>query len=184
MVATAQPAAAEWFITPFIGIKFAGTTNTVDLEQGAGNTKLTVGATAGFLTDGLFGVEADFGYSPRFFERSSGSDLVARSQVVTLMGNVIIAAPRSLTGLSLRPYVSGGGGLLRLGVDDVLNLLSFDTNLFAINVGGGAIGGISNRSDLRFELRYFKNVSEGEDALGFGPTRISFWRANIGITVR
>ena len=47
--ASVRPAQAEWFVTPFIGLKFAGDTNFVDLEQGAGNTKVTLGAAAGFV---------------------------------------------------------------------------------------------------------------------------------------
>ena len=46
-----QPAAAEWFVAPFLGVKFAGSTNFVDIEQGAGNTKLMFGATAGAIND-------------------------------------------------------------------------------------------------------------------------------------
>jgi hypothetical protein len=183
-LAAARTASAEWFITPFIGVKFAGDTNFIDLEQGASNTKLTLGAAAGFVGDGLLGVEGELGYSPRFFERSSGS-LVARSNVLTLMGNVIITAPRALTGYSLRPFVSGGGGLIHVGIHDVADVLSVDTNLFGINVGGGAVGVLTTRTSVRFDLRYFKSVSAEEEASpGIGPTRISFWRASVGLAIR
>lgn len=186
VLASASPAAADWFIAPYLGLKFGGTTNLVDLEEGAGNTKLLFGASAGFLGDGILGVEGDFGYYPRFFERSRGigSGLVARSQVLTLTGNVIVAMPRRLTGLSLRPFLIGGGGLMRASIDDVIGALSFESNLFGIAVGGGATGAISNRSSLRFDLRYFRNVSHGEDTVGFGPTHLSFWRTSVGLSVR
>jgi hypothetical protein len=181
----ATPARAEWFVTPFLGVKFGGTTNLVDLEQGASNSKWMLGAAAGIVSDGLFGVEADFGYYPRFFERSAGSGLIARSHAVTLMGNVIVAVPRSVTGLSLRPFVSGGAGLLNVSVDDVAGILAFNSNLFAINAGGGATGALTRRTSVRLELRYFKSVTrEDEDSLAFGPSRLSFWRAAVGLTVR
>jgi hypothetical protein len=183
VVVTASPVAADWFVAPFIGLKFAGDTNLVNLDQGAGDTKLMFGATAGFVGDGILGFEGDFGYSPRFFE-AERTGLVARSYVLTLMGNIIVTLPRSVTGLSLRPFISGGGGLLRAAVNDVVGALDFSTNLFGINAGGGAVGALSNRTSVRFELRYFKNVTEGEDALGFGPTHLGFWRTNVGITVR
>ena len=181
-----QPAAAEWFVAPFLGVKFAGSTNFVDLEQGAGNTKLMFGATAGAINDGLLGVEADFGYSPRFFESSSGigSGLVARSHVLTLMGNVIVTAPRSLTGFSLRPFISGGGGLMHVGIDDVIDALSFDSNLFGINVAGGFTGEITNRTGLRVDIRYFKSVSRDEESATFGTTRLSFWRMSVGASLK
>jgi hypothetical protein len=183
-LAGAGPASAEWFVTPFIGLKFAGDTNFVDLEQGASNTKVTLGAAAGIVGEGLFGVEGEFGYSPRFFERSSGS-LIARSNVLTLMGNVIITAPRALTGYSLRPFVSGGGGLIHVGIHDVADVLSVDTNLFGINIGGGAVGVLTRRTSVRFDLRYFKSASSEEEASpGIGPTRISFWRASVGLAIR
>ena len=180
----AAPARAEWFITPFIGLKFAGDTNFVDLEQGASNTKVTLGASAGVVGEGLFGVEAEFGYSPRFFERSSGS-LIARSNVLTVMGNLILTAPRAVTGYSLRPFVSGGGGLIHVGIHDVADILSVDSNLFGINVGGGAVGALTARTSVRFDVRFFKSVStEDEASIGFGPTRLSFWRASVGLAIK
>lgn len=183
-MASPASASAEWFVTPFIGFKFAGDTNFVDLEQGASNTKLTIGASAGFVGPGILGVEADLGYSPRFFERSSGS-LVASSQVLTLMGNLVVTAPRTLTGYSLRPFVSGGGGLMHVGIDDVAGIIPVDSNVFAIDVGGGAVGDLTNRTSVRFDLRYFRSVSQAEeDNVGFGNTRLSFWRAAVGLTIR
>jgi hypothetical protein len=181
--AGANRAGADFFVTPFIGLKFAGDTNLVDLEQGASNTKLTLGATVGVIGDGPIGVEADFGYSPRFFERSSGS-LVARSHVLTLMGNLIVTVPRTLTGYALRPFVSGGAGLMQVDIDDVAGIIPVDSNLFAVNVGGGAVGGLTNRTSIRFDLRYFRSVTnEDEDTVGFG-TSLSFWRAAVGLTIR
>jgi len=184
LLASVTSASAEWFITPFLGVKFAGDTNFPDLEQGAGSTKLTLGAAAGIVGEGLFGVETELGYSPRFFERSNGS-LIARSNVLTLMGNVIITAPRSLTGYSLRPFVSGGGGLIHVGIQDVADILSVSENLFGINVGGGAVGVLTPRTSMRFDLRYFKSVSNGdaENVVVAGPG-ISFWRASVGLAIR
>jgi len=184
LLASVTSASAEWFITPFLGVKFAGDTNFPDLEQGAGSTKLTLGAAAGIVGEGLFGVETELGYSPRFFERSNGS-LIARSNVLTLMGNVIITAPRSLTGYSLRPFVSGGGGLIHVGIQDVADILSVSENLFGINVGGGAVGVLTPRTSVRFDLRYFKSVSNGdaENVVVAGPG-ISFWRASVGLAIR
>jgi opacity protein-like surface antigen len=178
----APAASAEWFITPFIGLKFAGDTNLVDLESGASNTKLTLGAIASWMDAGVLGFEADVGYSPRFFERSSGA-LVARSHVITMMGNVVLSVPQEITGDSLRPFVSGGAGLMRIGIDDVAGLLPVKSNLFGINVGGGAIGRLTDVSSLRFELRYFKSITNDEEAVREG-TSLSFWRAGVGLTLR
>ena len=176
-------ARADWFLTPFAGIKFAGESRIVDLDRGASNTKFTLGGIVGQIGDGLLGIEADIGYSPRFFERSSGM-LIARSYVLTIMGNVVITAPSGLTGDSLRPFISGGGGLMHAEIDDILGALPVNSNLIGINIGGGATGRLTDLTSLRFELRYFKSITrEGEDRPLLG-TSLSFWRAGVGLTLR
>jgi len=177
-------ASADWILSPFIGLKMGGDTNFVDLDQGAGATKLTLGGSAGLLGDGVLGVEADFGYSPRFFETATRARLVFRSSVTTLMGNVIVAMPRELTRDSLRPYFVGGLGLLRATIDDVAGVFQVDSNLLGLSVGGGAIGAISARTSLRFDLRHFKNISKEDTRVGFGTTRLGFWRLTAGLTLR
>ena len=97
-------ASADWILSPFIGLKMGGDTNFVDLDQGAGATKLTLGGSAGLLGDGVLGVEADFGYSPRFFETATRARLVFRSSVTTLMGNV--TPPDVTTLFHARPTLS------------------------------------------------------------------------------
>lgn len=181
------PAAADadWLLTPFIGLKFAGETNLVDLEKGAGETKLTLGGSVGLLGDGLVGAEIDLGYSPRFFERSNRAGLVRRSSVATLMGNIIVAVPRNVTRESLRPYLVGGLGLIHAETEDVLDALRIDSNLLGLTVGGGVIGFLTDRTSLRLDIRHFKNLSrQREPIVGFGTTRLSFWRASAGVMLR
>jgi hypothetical protein len=178
-----SPARADFFLTPFAAIKFAGDASIIDLESGAGNAKFALGGMAGFLSDGLLGVEADVTYVPRFFERSTGS-LVTRSHVLTFMGNVMVAVPRSVTQYSLRPFVSGGAGLMHINIDDIADAIPVDSNLFGINVGGGATGPLSNVVDVRFELRWFKSVTTGDATPLLPRSALSFWRAAIGLTVR
>ena len=182
ILASPGKAFADWLITPFVGLKFAGDTNLVDLESGASNTKFTLGGIVGWIEPGVLGFEADVGYSPRFFERSSGI-LVARSHVITVIGNVVLSLPQEVTGDSLRPFVSGGAGYMRIGIDDVAGLLPVNSNLFGINVGGGATGRLTAVSSLRFELRYFKSITNDEEAVREG-TSLSFWRAGVGLTLR
>jgi hypothetical protein len=172
-------------LTPFVGLKFAGQTRIVVLETGgAGNAKFALGAIASRLGDGLFGLEADVGYVPRFFERASGN-LISSSHVLTVMGNVVLAAPRSLTGYALRPFLSGGAGLMHIGIDDIAGALPVDTKHFAVNVGGGASGGLTDLTSVRFELRYFRSMGNSNgDNISFGSTNLSFWRAGVGLTLR
>ena len=181
--AAASPASADFFVTPFAGIKFAGDARIVDLDRGASNAKFTLGGMAGVLSDGVFGVEADLTYVPRFFERSAGT-LVARSHVIMVMGNVMVAVPRTITGYSLRPFMSGGAGLIHVSIDDVIDVLPVDSNLFGVNVGGGAMGPLTNVVDVRLELRWFKSVTQGDQPTLLPGTALSFWRAAVGLTIR
>ncbi len=69
---------------------------------------------------GIFGFEVDFGYAPNFFESTEGdADFdYGDSNVTTLMGNVILGIPiGGQTGLGIRPYVSGGVGLIKSSID-------------------------------------------------------------------
>ena len=183
LACSASPADADFFLTPFAAIKFGGNAAVVDLESGASNTKFMIGAAAGVLGDGLLGVEADVGYAPRFFERSTGS-LVIRSHVLTVMGNVMVAVPRRISAYSLRPFVSGGAGLMHLSIEDLVEALPVDNTLFAVNVGGGAIGPISRVMDVRFDLRWFKSVTTADISAIRSGTALSFWRFGVGVSIR
>jgi hypothetical protein len=178
-------ASADWFITPFLGIKFASSTSIVDLEQGASNPKMTLGVSATILSDRILGIEGELGYSPRFFERSGTSDLIARSNVTTLFGNVVFAVPRAITRDSLRPYAVAGVGLIHVGIDDASGILPVDTNLVGIGIGGGALGRLTNRTSLRFEVRHIRNLAPTTESVvpDFGVTRIKYWRATVGVAL-
>jgi hypothetical protein len=96
------------------------------------------------------------------------------------MGNVVTAVPLSVSGYWLRPYALAGGGLMRATVTDKLDE-GFKRNLFAIDVGGGAIGLITNDSGLRFDIRYFRSVrTAGEGSFSGTRPSLAFWRASVG----
>jgi hypothetical protein len=178
-------AGADWLVTPFIGLKFAGETSFADLEEGAGVTKLTWGGSVGFLSDGILGVEMDFGHSPGFFENERHMPLVAHSNVTTLTGNVLVALPLSVTRESLRPYALGGLGLMHASIEYLANPFGVDANLLGLTIGGGVIGFVTDRTGLRFELRHFRNITnEDKSSASLGSTHLSFWRATAGVTFR
>jgi opacity protein-like surface antigen len=145
---------------------------------------MTLGGSGLILSDRWLGVEGEFGYSPRFFEQANASNLVAGSHVITLMGNFLVALPRSVTRDGLRPYGTVGLGLIHVDSEDLLNVLPVDSNLFGMSVGGGAIGPLTTRTSLRFDLRYIRNISAGGDdvpSLISENTRISYWRLTAGV---
>jgi hypothetical protein len=180
---TPTTASAEWFIAPFIGIKFASKTSLVDFELAANNTKMTLGVSGAILSEEILGIEAELGYSPRFFERSSGN-LVAGSNVTTLMGNVLFAVPKRITRDSLRPYATVGIGLIHAGIQDLLNLQPVDSNLLGMSFGGGAIGRLTNRTSVRFDVRHIRSIGRvAGEAPAFGDPQLSYWRATAGIAL-
>ena len=105
--------------------------------------------------------------------------------MTTITGNVILAVPLGITRESLRPYVVGGLGLLQARSKHAAGLFPVDQNFLGVNFGAGAIGFVSNRTGLRFDVRHIKAASGADGPLARpGLSRLSFWRATIGVAVR
>jgi hypothetical protein len=171
-------------IRPFIGATFGGETTFVDPATTIGKTKLAIGASAVFLGE-LFGAEVDVADAPGFFE-SDDKSLVRRSRVTTFSGNVIVAAPHRLTEYSLRPYLVGGAGLMRISTTTSFNVFDVSTIKPLIDVGVGVVGFLTNRTGICWELRRFQSVGGNTDSAGlsFGDEHLSFWRATMSVAIR
>lgn len=184
---TPATASADWLITPFIGTAFSGETTLLILAPGTREKKITFGITGTLLSDGVLGIEAGVSHVPGFF---SGKDPLGlfrttSSRVTTVDGSVIVAAPISVTRESLRPYLIGGVGLMQARSDDAVSIFPIDKDFLAVNVGGGAIGMLTPRTGVRFELRHFKAASGANGPFAReGLSRLSFWRASVGVTLR
>ena len=112
-------------------------------------------------------------------------DSFSTSRVTTVSGNAIVAAPLALTHESLRPYLVGGIGLIQARSKHAANLFPIDENLLAVNVGVGAIGFVTERTGLRFDLRHFRTIRAADTPLArTGAPRLSFWRTTVGVTLR
>ncbi len=181
----AAPASADWLVTPFVGAKVDAKTNLVDLDQASGTTKLAVGASVSLLGAGLFGIEGDVGYLPGFFDSSGRGGLVSSSRVVSAMGHVLVMPPARVMRDSLRPYVTAGVGWMHVGISGVLpGVLRVSDDYAAMAVGAGAIGRTGRRTSVRFDLRRFHALTEGQArTVGPGTTRLSFWRASVGLSL-
>ncbi len=186
LVLTPSRASADWLITPFIGTIFSGETTLLSLDPAAvREKKLTFGISGALLTDSFVGLEASVEHTPGFFSSSNPSGLNQTSRVTTVTGNVIIAAPLSITRESLRPYVIGGLGLMQARADDAVAIFPIETDFLVVTVGGGAIGMLTPRSGVRFEIRHFKAASGADGPLAReGLSRLSFWQASVGLTLR
>jgi hypothetical protein len=187
MLWPASAAAQEWQLKPFLGLTFAGDTTIVDPEEAAGDVHLALGGSVSRIGE-VFGFEADVGFVPGFFSGDVEVPLVISSSVMTLSGNVVIALPRRMTQYTLRPYVAGGVGLMRVSKDDQLDTFPVTLNVMTIDVGGGATGFLSETVGLNWDLRYFRNITGAPDpdnpGLSFGAPRLSFWRLTMGVVLR
>lgn len=165
---TPVPARAEGLFSPWVGTNFANE---------PANGRASIGFTAGGMAGGVLGAEFDFAYSPSFFgtERIFGSN-----NVVTMMGNVIVGVPLGGThGPGVKPYASGGFGLIRSRID-ILALDPSNTDL-ATNAGGGVMGFFTDHFGVRGDLRYFRT---GLDLDFLNTKNVDFWRAAFGIVIR
>ena len=76
VVLTGAPraASADWLFTPFVGMNLGGTANfgnVGDLEDDF-EKRSDFGASLAYMGAGAIGFEVDFGWSPNFFENTTG----------------------------------------------------------------------------------------------------------------
>jgi len=183
-------ATAEWHLTPFLGLTFQGDTSIFDPRKAAGNAHWTFGGSVTFIGGGPVGVEGLLVYAPGFFEGEPPPGIndppnIIDSRSLALMGNVVLATPRKWTEYGLRPFVSGGIGLLHTSATDELGLVPVRTNLLGYNVGGGAVGFLTARTGLRFDLRYFGTLKKINDPpIAIFPVYLSYWTGTVGVVFR
>ncbi len=179
--------AQGWFFTPFVGANFGGDANFGDFQDfdDEAERRVDFGGTLGWLGDAGLGFEVDFGYSPNFFENTvGGADFeFGDSNLTTLMGNVLVGATG---GEGVRPYGSGGVGLIRSHVDGGSFFNDLDTNDFGVNLGGGVQGYFTDRFGIRGDIRYFRSLQDNEPDSEFdlGLSDFDFWRGTVGVTFR
>lgn len=197
VITTVKPASADWLFTPYLGIVFGGAANTVDIDtlDEAFEQRAVFGGSLATMGSGIFGLEFDFGYAPNFFQLTEGGEdfefFDVNSSLTTLMGNVVIGIPIGGTsGPGVRPYVTGGLGLMRANVqfEDLVDDIS--SNDFAVSFGGGAHVFFSDTLGVRGDVRYFRGLENNDDDgtvpefTDFGLGDFDFWRATIGVTIR
>lgn len=185
LIGVPAAASAEWHFTPMAGASFFGNTTLLDPENGSGKVHLQVGGAATLVGPGLFGVEGIAVFIPSFF-RGTPLPLTApleQARSFALMGNVVVTAPQRWTEYSLRPFVSGGFGLMRASHD---HLLPVKANLAGYNVGVGAVGFLSARTGLRFDVRYYRSLNRPDEGppMSIGPVQLSYFTASVGFVLR
>ena len=196
VLAAPTAASAEWHITPMIGLTFAGKTTIVDLDQGTGKRHPSISGSVALLGGGILGVEGIVNLTPRFFQSGEESGLfppgvrnsfVESSRVSTLMGNVVVTAPRQWTEYFLRPFVSGGFGLIRVYKLETLEVFPTSRTLVGYNIGGGAIGFLTRSTGVRFDFRYYSTVrgtDPGNPPIANGDLNLRYMTASVGVVIR
>ncbi|HKB11120.1 MAG TPA: outer membrane beta-barrel protein [Vicinamibacterales bacterium] len=178
VVLAPMQARADGFVTPWIGSAFGSS-----IDNGRG----TYGVSAGAMGNGIVGGEVDFGYNPSFF---GPSGQFGNNSVVNLIGNVIVGVPIGGTrGSSIRPYLVGGGGLIRTQFDQDTSPFNpvFSRNMFGWDAGAGVMGFFNDHVGLRGDVRYLRathDINSGINSIDLNGDRLHFWRTSIGVVFR
>ena len=178
-----------------IGLEFAGKTTIVDPDEGTGKRHPNIAGSVALLGGGIVGVEGIVSLTPGFFQsgdesplfQPGESPLVKSSRVTTVMGNLMVTVPRRWTEYFLRPYVSGGFGLMRVSKSEIEEIVSTTKNLVGYNIGGGAIGFLTRNTGVRFEFRYYSTVrgtDPGTPPIAFGDVTVRYMTASVGVVIR
>ena len=190
-VAGAAPARADTLFTPFVGSNLSGTISAPVGSLVGDPSRTTFGGSIAVMGGGVFGVEADFGYSPRFF----GSDIevrgvplsLVRNNVTTGMVNLTVGLPlEGRSGVGLRPYAVAGVGVIRQQLDVAGGAISHTSTDLGYDVGGGAILFFGRHVGLRGDLRYLSTTGSNPFAslVNLREGSFHFTRASVGLTLR
>ena len=81
------------------------------------------------------------------------------------------------SGAGLRPYVSGGAGLIRTQIDGnaLLGNVSSSNNDLGWDVGAGLTGYVSDHFGIRGDIRYYKDTN---------ANNLNYYRVTAGIVLR
>lgn len=191
LVATPSKASADWLVTPYVGWNWGGSANFINFSDfdDKFEQRANFGVSFGWMGAGVVGWEVDLGFTPNFFQNTTGSGdfEFGDSNVTTLMGNVIVGVPiGGQHGLGFRPYAVGGVGLIRSHVGGPDDFFDISSNDWGINVGAGAMFFFTDHFGLRGDVRYFRSLQddEPEDLFDVGLADFNFWRGTVGATFR
>ncbi len=201
LLAPRRARAGEWHFTPVFGVTFAGHTTLNDLQLGTDKKHLNFGGVVSRFGDGVIGVEGIVIYTRHFFEFDGGRDPdepppvpIAKSYTLSATGNVVLTVPKRWAEYFLRPYVSGGFGLLRaVSIDQppqtgTSSVFPVTATMPGFTIGGGAIGFLSQGTGVRFDVRYHGGLRSdpGSNPLNGSSQelRLHYMTAEIGLVIR
>jgi hypothetical protein len=191
-------ARAEWQFTPFIGYTFKASTTIVDFDLdedqvATDDTRVNFGGAIRLIGEWPIGLEAYYVHTLGFFDTQTFNINLPRiieSRTYAVMGNVVLTTPLSWNRYGLRPSLSGGIGLMHASASDQLQIAPYRLDLLGMNIGGGAVGFLSDHVGVRFDLRYFKNIKgvpleELDPIITVGqPVRLRYWTLDFGVVFK
>lgn len=187
LLAAPASARADFFVVPFLGMKFGGSTSIADFELAAGKKKFVLGIAARTVDDGIIGYEVEFANIAGYFSNEEISSITpvvkSGSYVNDLTGSVVLSLPPGFTGGGLRPYAVIGGGLIHARSDDLAEVITVRRTVVALNLGVGAVGMITNNVGVRFDLRHLRSVTN-DPPTGRVGHQIAYSRFTIGLLLR
>lgn len=172
IVLTPATAAAEGFISPFIGFNYGGDSGCPSATN-CENKHSNFGVSGGKL-GAIGGGEFEFGYAKNFFGEAPGVD----TSVLTLMGNVVVGPKIGF----FRPFVLGGVGLIKSHVELDTGSLLDSANNFGWDLGGGLMFMFGEHVGVRGDIRRFKSFQD-QSLLSFSlaDEKLTFSRAVAGV---
>ena len=177
-----ESAAEDLFVGGLLAGTFGAVTGFVDLEQAVTAQKLAVAVSAGWLSNGWLGLEAEATFVPGLF--SGDADLVASSLGVGVNGNVVVSPLRHDSRVGV--YGTAGAGAISVRLRDVADVFTTRTTLPAINAGGGLVARLKSRVSIRADLRYFRSAFRDPPPgrVAIGSWFVHYWRGSAGVIVR
>jgi opacity protein-like surface antigen len=162
---------AQTFITPFAGATFEGD---------SARERLSGGASVLFMGP-VVGLEFEAGFTPDFFGEGDVFDFDTDGDVTSLSANLVLGIGAG----PVRPYVTGGVGLLRSRITSAGNLFDdVSENDLGVNAGGGLIVMFSEHVGMRGDVRYFRGVQDIDIRdLSVALDNLDFWRGYAGVTM-
>ncbi len=191
LVATPQKASADWYLTPFIGGVFGGRANFGEFNnfEDEFEKRVNFGAAIGWMGAGVIGFEADFSWTPNYFENTDRRRKLRLRRQQRHHGHGQSHHRRA----DWRPDRSRLPALRlrRRRVDsqqcDGSNFFNdLSTDDFGFNVGGGFHAFFTDNIGIRGDVRYFRSLQDNEpdDEFDVALADFSFWRGSAGVTFR
>ena len=179
LLLTAGDAAAQGFISPFVG-----TTLTSPSDTGS-KTKPGYGVAFGSL-GGAAGFETEIAFYPEVIDNAANA--IAKSRVISIAASTLLGPNLGRA----KPYFAFGAGNLHLNVTGLASVAvpspeSISNNYFTINAGGGVFGFFTDHVGVRADLRYYRAFGIKLDDLegaGLAFDKFNFWRAAFAIAMK